>query len=106
MNAPLRALQPDAGDGLRGDHPFAGLAFHAAQHLRLALFGVIARIVEACADGDLDATLAAPPFRVASLVELHDRAGLGAELALRWRLVLAEWEGQALQAGLHLPLAA
>ena len=106
MNAPLRTLQPDADDGLRGDHPFEGLAFSAAQHLRLALFGVIARIVEACADGDVEATLGAHPFLADYLVELDERAGLGDALALRWRLALAEWEAQALQAGVHLPLAA
>ena len=106
MNAPLRALQPDAGAGLRDNHPFAGLAFSAAQHLRLALFGVIARIVEACADGDLDATLAAHPFLADYLVELDERASLGDALASRWRLALAEWEAQAAQAGVHLPLAA
>ena len=76
------------------------------QHFRLALFGVIARIVEACADGDIDAALQAYPFLTDYIDEIDARTGPGPSPCARWRPALSAWEGETANAGVKLPLVA
>lgn len=99
MNAPLTpsALAATA---------FAGLPFSAAQHVRLALFGVIARVAEACTEGDLHAAVQAHPFLADYLGEIEARMGEGDAPAPRWWQALRAWEQQAEEQGTQLPLLA
>jgi hypothetical protein len=89
MIPPPLPAPPAAGD------PFADVPHGAAEHVRLALFGVVARIVEECDEGGVDAALEAHPF----LADYHDevaaRVGPGAGAAARWRAALARWEARA-----------
>lgn len=86
---PSPAPRPPAGD------PFADVPHGAAEHVRLALFGVVARILEQCEEGGVDAALEAHPF----LADYHDevaaRVGTGDAAPARWRTALARWEARA-----------
>ena len=86
--------------------PFAEMAITPAQHLRLALFGVIARIIESCAEGDLDAAVQAHPFLADYLAEIQTSTGASATLATAWWHEVCAWEGKAVREGTHLPLVA
>lgn len=99
MNAPL-TLPERAGTS------FADVPFTPAQHLRLMLFGVIARLAEACADGDLSAAVDAHPFLADYLGEIESLVGEGDSHASRWSAALAPWLDAALCSGAHLPLLA
>lgn len=100
MNAPLPADLLSA---------FALAAPTAAQHLRLALFGVIAQIIEAAGDADAaDAAYAAVqthPFLEDYRDEITRCVGPGAGAAARWRKAMARWLRQA-PADALLPLRA
>lgn len=85
---------------------FAEMPFTPAQHLRLALFGVIARIAESCLDGDLHAAVEAHPFLAEYLVEIETRIGPGDGYAGRWWQALSSWQQDARRRGIHLPLLA
>jgi ATPase family associated with various cellular activities (AAA) len=98
MNAALSA--PNPADAF-GDLPFA-----PAQHLRLALFGVIARVIESCTDGDLAAALQTHPFLADYLGEMQARLAANDSLAARWWLAVCEWERVAMRQEVHLPLVA
>jgi hypothetical protein len=72
--------------------PLADVPYTAAQHCRLALFGVIAHMMEECTDGDLRAAFEAHPF----LADYHEEIvarfpGTGA-LAPAWHAAMLRWE--------------
>ena len=85
---------------------FADMPFTAAQHLRLALFGVIARVIECCTDGDIEAALQAHPFLADYLNEIHARTGAAESVAAQWRRAVRAWEAEAVHRKTHLPLIA
>jgi hypothetical protein len=87
---------------------FAGLPFEEAehtpaQHLRLALFGVIARVIEASGGGDFAAAAEAHPFLAEYLDEIAEHFGVDGSLDARWRTALAGWEARSPR---RLPLLA
>jgi ATPase family protein associated with various cellular activities (AAA) len=86
MNAPL-ALPVVAND-----EPFAEASHTPAQHFRLALFGVIGRVLEACGRGDVAAALQAHPFLSEYVDEVAPHFGLEEWLGERWSEALARWE--------------
>jgi hypothetical protein len=98
MNAPLSAPSPVT--------VFGDLPFSPAQHLRLALFGVIARMIESCTDGDIPAALQTHPFLADYLGEMHARTVASESLAAHWWQAVSAWEREALRRGTHLPLVA
>ena len=85
---------------------FADMPFAPAQHLRLALFGVIARVIESCTEGDIPAALQAHPFLADYLGEMQTRTGTNESFAAHWWRAVNVWERAAVQQGTHLPLAA
>ncbi len=93
---------------------FAERPFTAAQHFKLSLFAAIAIMIEAVADGDVDAAVECAPF-LSDYVEEIGRdididididSGTGRSLASRWRSALAGWECAAERTRVHLPLLA
>jgi hypothetical protein len=82
---------------------FDTLAHTPAQHFRLTLFGVIARIAGHCTAGGFKAALAAHPFLADYEAELAPHVGETEAPWLAWRAKVAEWESRD---GAHLPLRA
>src|SRR4051812_11421515 len=82
------------------------MPFTPAQHLRLVLFGVIARVVESCADGDVEAAVQAHPFLAEYVDEIHTRTGETASITAAWWQAVRGWEREALRRQTLLPLAA
>ena len=76
------------------------------QHLRLALFGVVAHIVESCAAGDLDAALERHPFLTEYLDEMTAGAAASDSIAAGWWPAVCDWERDAVRRRIHLPLVA
>lgn len=72
--------------------PFADVPYSAAQHCRLALFGVIAHIMEECTDGDLAAAFQAHPFLTDYHQEITARFPGEGALAPAWRAAMLQWE--------------
>ncbi len=99
MNAPLDASAPTLA-------ALADMPLTSAQHLRLALFGVVAQLVQACRDGDVPAALHAHPFLADYLEQIEARVGQGTATPLRWGAALSAWETQATGQSVHLPLLA
>jgi DNA polymerase III delta prime subunit len=85
---------------------FAGVPFTPQQHLRLALFGVIARIIESYAGGDLPAALKTHPFLSEYLDEILARTDERQSLSAQWQQAVDRWEREAVRHGAHLPLTA
>lgn len=85
---------------------FAEIPFTPAQHLRLALFGVIARVIESCTDGDIDAALETHPFLADYVHEMQARIAASESLASHWWRAVCAWEREAVRQGTHLPLVA
>src|SRR6185436_51560 len=83
--------------------PFADVPHSAAQHCRLALFGVIAQMLTECTEGDLTAAVAAHPFLADYYEEINARFPGTDAPAAQWRAALARWEEAAPQ---RLPLCA
>jgi ATPase family associated with various cellular activities (AAA) len=84
MSAPPSPLTPV---------PFADTPCTPAQHFRLALLGVVAHILEACADGDVATTLERYPF-LADYQEASEGAACQSS-ASAWREDLSTWEERA-----------
>jgi hypothetical protein len=76
------------------------------QHLRLALFGVIARVIESCTAGDIDAALAVHPFLAEYLDEMQAVVQSVDSIEERWWQVVCDWEREAVRQRIHLPLVA
>lgn len=85
---------------------FADMPFAPAQHLRLALFGVIARLIESCTDGDIVAALKTHPFLADYVGEMQTRIGENHSFAAHWWQAVNGWEREAVRQGTHLPLVA
>src|SRR5688572_13990407 len=81
-------------------------AYTPARHFRLALYATLAHAIEAFADGDIGAAVAACPFLEDYVEEMQGGMQEAGTLAARWRTALREWEAQAQRAGVHLPLLA
>lgn len=84
------------------DAPLMHAPRSAATHIRLALLGVIAHLVESHDDVDLDATFKAHPFLADYYVEIARLLGVPlndewTSLAAQWREALARWERTASQ---------
>jgi hypothetical protein len=73
---------------------FADVPHAPAEHFRLALLGVVARILEQCAE-DVDAALDAHPFLADYHEEIVARVGAAPAAAARWDAGLASWEARA-----------
>lgn len=86
--------------------PFADFEASPAQHLRLALFGAIERVIGCCGEGDVAAALEQHPFLADYLQLLAASAPPGALLPGRWSRAVGEWEQAAVRQGARLPLAA
>ena len=86
--------------------PFAELPFTAAQHLRLSLYGAIARVIESCTGGDLDAAQQAHPFLAGYLDDFQRRTTVAETLSAPWWQAVSAWERQAIGHGAQLPLVA
>jgi hypothetical protein len=74
--------------------------------LRLALFGVIARLIESCGNGDIAGALQTHPFLTDYLAEIHARTGASESPVGPWWRAVCDWEREALARGTHLPLVA
>jgi hypothetical protein len=94
---PFTAIQPKLH--------FAGTPHTAAGHFRLALFGTITHLIDACADGDLKSAYAAFPFLVDYAEEITELMGQPQPTAEQWRRALADWEDRA-DSNIALPLRA
>jgi len=86
--------------------PLAGLPLRASQHLRIALFGVIARMIESCTRGDVDAAIQAHPFLSEYVAEMALHVDVDHGLEAAWRPAQVAWEDSARAAGARLPLHA
>ena len=82
---------------------FDTLVHAPAQHFRLVLFGVIARIAGHCTEGGAKAALAAHPFLADYEAEIAPHVGDSMTPWLAWRTKVAEWESRSDE---HLPLRA
>ncbi|HEU4882813.1 MAG TPA: ATP-binding protein [Longimicrobium sp.] len=82
--------------------PFADVPHSPAEHFRLALFGVIAHVIEQCGGGDPAAAVQAHPFLADYRDEIEARVGSD-DAAARWRAAMEGWEARARG---HLPLRA
>lgn len=74
------------------------------QHLRLALFGVVARILDTCVAGDVDAALELHPFLAEYADEMHAGLSSGDSVTDGWWRLVCEWEREAVRRGVRLPL--
>ncbi len=83
--------------------PFADVPYSAAQHCRLALFGVIAHLMEECTDGDPRAAMQLHPFLAEYRDEIAARLPGEENLAAAWRAAMLAWEQGAPR---RLPLRA
>jgi hypothetical protein len=77
------------------DPGIEGVPHAAAEHFRLSLFGVIARIIEQCAGGDPEPAVRAHPFLADYLGEMAALGGGSAASAAGWRAAVARWERAA-----------
>src|ERR1044072_4832721 len=73
-------------------HPFADAAPTASEHFRMALFGVIAHLIESCTEGGRAAALAAHPFLEDYVTEIAERLQSPDPSAAEWRRALETWE--------------
>jgi hypothetical protein len=87
MNAHLNSIAIIAAEC-----PFSAAPHTAAEHFRLALFGVIAQMIEACAGGDRPAALATHPFLEDYADELATLFKHSEPSSAQWRTALAAWE--------------
>lgn len=85
---------------------FAEMPRTPEQHLRLALFGVIARVIESCGEGDIGGALQAHPFLGDYLEEMLGQVPSGDSLSASWWRAVHSWEREAAMQGARLPLAA
>jgi ATPase family protein associated with various cellular activities (AAA) len=85
---------------------FIEMARTPAQHLRLALFGVIGRVIESCTDGDIGAAIDTHPFLADYLEEMQSQSYMHDALARRWWESVDLWVRDAIAAGVFLPLVA
>ena len=85
---------------------FSEMGRTAAQHLRLALFGVIARVIEYCADDDIGTALQSHPFLADYVEEIASQMPPTDSPARRWWEAVGVWEREAVAAGAFLPLVA
>ena len=83
--------------------PFADVPQTAAEHFRLAFFGVVAHVIEVCTDGDRDSALATYPFLDDYADEIGERLPRSDDYEAQWRTALAAWENSAQT---RLPLSA
>jgi hypothetical protein len=88
-------MNPVAVVALIGEEPFADMPHTAAHHFRLALFGVIAHVMEQCADGDVDAALDAHPFLADYHEEITECLVADIPAVAHWRVALERWEACA-----------
>jgi hypothetical protein len=82
---------------------FTDMAHTPAQHFRLVLFGVIARITAQCTAGGSAAALAAHPFLADYQAEIAPHLESEAPPWQQWAAKVGEWEGRS---DTHLPLRA
>lgn len=85
---------------------FAEMQRSPAQHLRLALFGVIAHVIESCTEGDIGGALEAHSFLTEYLEEMQSQAAVSEHLARDWSFAVEAWEREATARGARLPLVA
>ncbi len=85
---------------------FAEMERSPAQHLRLALFGVIARVIESCTDGDIGVALQLQPFLADYLEEMQSQTAVTDNLSRNWSHAVLAWESEAVKRGARLPLVA
>lgn len=71
---------------------FADVPHTAAQHIRLALLGAIAHVIEQAVDGGESAALDAYPFLADYRDAIAGHVGDEPEGAARWRVALTDWE--------------
>lgn len=83
---------------------FAEMQRSPAQHLRLALFGVIAHVIESCTEGDIGAALEAHPFLSDYLQEMQSQVANVDHLSRNWSSAVEAWEREATNRGVRLPL--
>lgn len=79
------------------NHLFDNIAHTPAQHFRLAVYGVIARIVEQCTGGDLQAAFEDQPFLADYQQELLSHTGPHAAVSRAWGDALQHWERRSTQ---------
>ena len=82
---------------------FDDMAHTPAQHFRLVLFGVIARITAHCTAGGAGAALSAHPFLSDYQTEIAPHVDAHSAPWLQWQAKEAAWEGRG---DAHLPLRA
>src|SRR5689334_450307 len=97
MNVPLSNLRIPAKGA------FADVRPTAPEHFRLAILGVIAHVIEACAGGERDGVFAAHPFLADYAEELVASLHRPDATATHWRSQLATWADTV---GGDLPLRA
>jgi hypothetical protein len=101
MNAPLPSRTLTAAESVLAEVPRT-----AAEHLRLALFGVVAHLIEVCGEGDQAETLTAHPFLADYADAIASRLDDIDWTAAAWRSALMAWEeGRDGSAPAGLPLA-
>ena len=74
------------------EYPFSNVPHTAMEHFRLALFGVVAHLIETCVDGDRAAALETYPFLADYVDELATRLGYSDPSSAQWRTALIAWE--------------
>ncbi len=84
QNIPILAITPE--------RPFKGVAQTVPGHFRLALFGVIAHLMEACGNGDRAAALETYPFLQDYADELAALFQHPDPTSTQWRAALVAWE--------------
>ncbi len=77
---------------LIAEYPFSNVPHTAMEHFRLALFGVVAHLIETCVDGDRAAALETYPFLADYVDELATRLGYSEPSSAQWRTALMTWE--------------
>ncbi|MER0169351.1 MAG: ATP-binding protein [Nitrosomonas sp.] len=80
---------------ITSERPFKGVAHTVSGHFRLALFGVIAHLMEACANGDRSAALETYPFLQDYADEIDALIQRADPTSMQWRAALVTWENAA-----------
>lgn len=76
---------------------FDNVAHTPAQHFRLALYGVIAQVIEQCTGGDLEAAFEGQPFLAEYHRQLLAHTGSDAPPGKYWNEALLGWEAASPQ---------
>jgi ATPase family associated with various cellular activities (AAA) len=88
-------MNPPAPLRLVSTRPFADIPWTPADHFRLFILGVVAHIIQECANGDIAAALEAHPFLSSYHDEIIEHLAGDSLTPVLWRNATLKWEEQS-----------